>query len=126
MDDADVIVAKIRKARTDAAPLPETPEGLKERPEADNLVGLYAALAGETKAEVLATYGGQGFGQAFKPALAELMVQRLAPVSREMRRLMADPGEIDRILAAGAQRARALAAPVLEETRRIVGFWPKP
>ncbi len=126
MDETDVIVAKIRKARTDAAPLPETPEGLKERPEADNLVGLYAALTDQTPAEVLATFGGQGFGQAFKPALAELMVQRLAPVSRAMRRLMADPGEIDRILAAGAQRARALAAPVLEETRRIVGFWPKP
>ena len=124
MDDADVIVTKIRRARTDTAPLPETLEGLKDRPEADNLVGLYAALAGETKAAVLATYGGQGFGQSFKPALAELLVRRLAPVSRDMRRLMSDPGEIDRILAAGADRARAIAAPILEDTKRIVGFWP--
>ena len=124
MDDADTIVAKIRKARTDPAPLPETLNSLKDRPEADNLVGLYAALSGETKKRVLDTYGGQGFGQNFKPALAELLVRRLAPVAQDMRRLMSDPGEIDRVLAAGADRARAIAVPILEDTKRIVGFWP--
>jgi tryptophanyl-tRNA synthetase len=123
-DGADAIVAKIRRAKTDPLPLPETVEGLKGRPEADNLVGIYAALAGETKARVLARYGGQGFGQNFKPALAERLVASLSPVSAEMRRLMADPGPIDRVLEAGAQKARALAAPILAETKAIVGFWP--
>ena len=122
-DDADAIAGKVRKAKTDPEPLPETVEGLVGRPEADNLVGIYAALAGQTKAEVLKTFGGQGFGMGLKPALAEILVERLAPVSGEMRRLMADPAEIDRVLAAGAQRARAIAAPILQETRDIVGFW---
>jgi tryptophanyl-tRNA synthetase len=123
-DDADAISAKIRKARTDPAPLPETVEGLEGRPEADNLVGIFAALAGQTKAEVLKTFGGQGFGQNFKPALADLLVARLAPVSAAMRGLMADPAQIDRVLTEGAERARALAEPTLAETKRIVGFWP--
>ena len=124
-DDADAIAAKIRRARTDPAPLPPTVDGLEDRPEADNLVGIFAALAGRTKAQVLEDYGGQGFGQAFKPALADLLVERLAPVAANMRRLLADPGEIDRVLADGAQRARALAAPILAETQAIVGFWPR-
>ena len=123
-DDADAIAGKIRKARTDPAPLPETMEGLEGRPEADNLVGLFAALAGQTKGDVLKTFGGQGFGQNFKPALADLLVARLAPVSAEMRGLMADPAQIDRVLTDGAERARALAEPILAETKRIVGFWP--
>ncbi len=122
-DDADAIAGKIRRAKTDPAPLPETVEGLKDRPEADNLVGLFAALSGQTKARVLETHGGQGFG-AFKPALADLMVETLAPVTQNMRRLMADPAEIDRILADGSERARAIAAPILAETRKIVGYWP--
>ncbi|HZL00948.1 MAG TPA: tryptophan--tRNA ligase [Caulobacteraceae bacterium] len=125
-DDAEAISAKVRRARTDPLPLPADVEGLKDRPEAENLVGIYAALSGESAAAVLGRFGGQGFGQSFKPALAELLVHKLAPVSGEMRRLMADPGEIDRILAAGAERARALAGPVLAETQRIVGFWPGP
>jgi tryptophanyl-tRNA synthetase len=124
LDDADTIAAKIRKARTDPEPLPETVEGLAGRPEADNLVGIFAALAGQTKAQVLSTFGGQGFGQNFKPALADLAVARLAPVSAAMRGLLADPGQIDAILSQGAERARALAAPVVAETKRIVGFWP--
>ncbi len=122
-DDADEIANKIRRAKTDPLPLPETVEGLKARPEADNLVGIYAALSGRSQAEVLATYGGQGFGD-FKPALAELLVEKLSPVSERMRRLMADPAEIDRVLAVGAEAARAIAAPVLAETKRLVGFWP--
>ena len=122
-DDADQIAAKIRKAKTDPEPLPETVEGLAGRPEAENLVGVYAALADETTAAVLARFAGKGFGE-FKPALAELMIARLAPVGEAMRRMLADPAEIDRILAAGAAEAAELAAPTIAETRRIVGFWP--
>jgi tryptophanyl-tRNA synthetase len=121
-DQADQIAAKIRRAKTDPLPIPESVEELAGRPEADNLVGIYAALAGETKAEVLARFAGRGFGD-FKPALADLLVASLAPVSEAMRRMLADPAEIDRILAAGAEKALALAAPTLAETRRIVGFW---
>jgi len=122
-DSADDIAGKIRRAKTDPEPLPETTAGLEGRPEADNLVGLYAALSGETKAQVLQAYGGKGFG-AFKPALADLMVEALGPVTSRMRELIADPAEIDRILADGAARARAIAAPILAQTRGIVGFWP--
>jgi tryptophanyl-tRNA synthetase len=123
-DDADAIAAKVRKARTDPAPLPETPAELKDRPEADNLVGIFAALTGQSKAEVLKTFGGQGFGQNFKPALTEMLVARLAPVSAQMRGYLADPAQIDAILAEGAEQARAIADPILAETKRIVGFWP--
>jgi tryptophanyl-tRNA synthetase len=123
LDDAEAIAGKIRRARTDPAPLPETPQGLEGRPEADNLVGIYAALAGLTKAEVLAQFAGKGFGE-FKPALADLVIESLSPVSERMRRLMDDPAEIDRILAAGAERARSLAEPVIAETKRLVGFLP--
>ncbi len=122
-DDADTIATKIRKARTDPAPLPESVEGLKDRPEAENLVGLFAALSGRTEADVLEEYGGQGFGQSFKPALADLLIETLSPMAAEMARYAADPAEIDRILAAGAEKARALAAPVIAETKQLVGFW---
>ncbi len=121
-DDAETIALKIRRAKTDAEPLPETVEGLSGRPEADNLVGIHAALAGQTKAEVLAEFAGQGFGR-FKPALAERLVESLSPVSARLRGYLADPAEIDRVLADGAERARAIAAPILAETRRVVGFW---
>jgi tryptophanyl-tRNA synthetase len=103
--------------------LPQTEAELAGRPEADNLVGIFAALEDTSKSAVLRAYGGEGFGQRFKRDLAELLAQRLGPVSAEMERLIADPGEIDRVLAAGAERARALAQPVLEETKRLVGFW---
>jgi len=121
-DSPDEIANKIRRARTDPAPLPETTAGLEGRPEADNLVGIYAALSGETKDQVLARFGGKGFGD-FKPALADLVVERMAPVGETMRRMLADPAEIDRILARGADKARALAAPTMAEVKRIVGFW---
>jgi tryptophanyl-tRNA synthetase len=121
-DDADAIANKIKRARTDPEPLPETVEGLEGRPEAKNLVAVYAALADITPAAVIARFGGQGFG-AFKPALAEAAVQALAPVTAEMRRLMADKAEIDRVLAQGAEHARDVAAPVLAEVKRLVGFW---
>jgi tryptophanyl-tRNA synthetase len=123
LDEADAIASKIRKAKTDPEPLPEAVEGLAGRPEAANLVGIYAALSGTTDAEVLARFGGQGFG-AFKPALAEVAVETLAPVGETMRRLLSDKGEIDRILAEGAERAAAVADPILAETKRLVGFWP--
>ncbi len=122
MDDADAIAQKVRKARTDPEPLPDNVEALALRPEADNLVGIYGALAGLTKAEVLARFGGEGFGR-FKPELADMAVARLAPIGAEMRRLLDDPAEIDRVLADGAEKATALAAPVIDETRRHVGFW---
>jgi tryptophanyl-tRNA synthetase len=120
-DDADTIAGKIRKARTDPEPLPETVEGLEERPEAANLVGIYAALAGTTPEAVLAAFGGQGFG-VFKPKLAELAVSHLTPITAEMARLMADPAEIDRVLGDGANRAAAIAEPILAETYDRVGF----
>jgi len=121
-DDADAIAQKIRKARTDPDPLPETLEGLEGRPEAKNLVGVYAALAGKTSQQVLAEFAGQGFG-AFKPRLVELAVEKLAPIGAEMRRLLADPAEIDRVLAAGAERARQVAAPTVAEVKARVGLW---
>ncbi len=124
LDDADAIAAKVRRAKTDPLPLPDTVEGLQDRPEASNLVGIYAALSGRTKAQVLAEFAGQGFGQSFKPALTEQLQRYLGPVSERMRRLMADPAEIDRILADGAARARAIAGPILAETQRVVGLWP--
>ncbi len=121
MDDADSIDKKIKKAKTDPEPLPSEAEGLKGRPEADNLVGIYAALAGETKDKTLAQYGGQQFS-GFKKALAEVAVSRLGPIGAEVRRLVADPAEIDRVLADGSARARAVAAPILAEVKDVIGF----
>ncbi|WP_415392700.1 tryptophan--tRNA ligase [Paracoccus sp. SJTW-4] len=122
-DDADAIAQKIRKARTDAEPLPGAMEGLKDRPEARNLVNIFAALSDETPDAVLARFEGQGFG-AFKPALADLALSVLAPITRRMNELMADPAEIDRILRAGALRADAIAAPIVAEAREIMGMIP--
>jgi tryptophanyl-tRNA synthetase len=120
-DSADLIAQKIRKAKTDPAPLPESVTGLDGRPEAANLVAIYAALAGMTREAVLAEYGGRNFGD-FKPRLADLTVETVAPIGRRMAELMADRGEIDRILADGAGRAAALAQPILAQTYGIVGF----
>ncbi len=120
-DDADTIAAKIRKARTDADPLPDTLDGLRDRPEARNLVNIYAALSGQTPGEVIGDHAGKGFA-VFKPALADLAVAVLSPISEKMKRLMDDPAEIDRILGKGADRAAALAAPVLARTLDIVGM----
>ncbi len=120
-DDPDTIAQKFRKARTDPEPLPETVEGLKDRPEARNLVNIYAALADTTPEKVLADFSGQGFG-VFKPALADLAVAKLSPIATEMKRLMGDPAEIDRILGDGAARADAIATPILDRTIDIVGM----
>ncbi len=121
MDDADTIAKKVQKAKTDPEPLPTEEEGLKARPEADNLVGIFAALAGKAKPAVLADYGGQQFS-TFKKALAELAVTKLGPIGAEVQRLTADPAEIDRILGDGAARARAIADPILAEVKDVVGL----
>lgn len=121
-DDADTIASKIKKAKSDPEVLPEAEDGLAERPEAKNLVGIYAALAGISAQDVLNEFGGKGFG-AFKPALADVVVGKMAPISDTLRRLLNDTGEIDRVLRLGAERARAVSAPVVEETKRIVGLW---
>jgi tryptophanyl-tRNA synthetase len=120
-DDADAIAKKIRKAKTDPEPLPSEVKGLEARPEADNLIGIYAALAGTDKEAVLRDYGDAPFSK-FKEALAELATEKLTPIGVEMRRLMADPVEIDRILADGAARAHDIADPILAKTKDIVGF----
>ncbi|AXC48655.1 tryptophan--tRNA ligase [Paracoccus suum] len=120
-DDADAISQKIRKARTDAEPLPGSMDGLKDRPEARNLVNIYAALADEGPDAVLARFEGQGFG-AFKPALADLAAATLSPITARMSEYMADPAEIDRILGEGADRADALAQPILARTKEIMGL----
>ncbi|UTH48539.1 tryptophan--tRNA ligase [Loktanella salsilacus] len=120
-DNADTIAKKFKKAKTDPEPLPDTLVGLKDRPEARNLVDIYAALSDTTSEAVIGEYAGAGWGR-FKPALADLAVDKLAPISDEMTRLMDDPAEIDRILANGAERARAIAAPILARTYDIVGL----
>ncbi|MER2263631.1 tryptophan--tRNA ligase [Methylobacterium oxalidis] len=120
-DDADAIAQKVRKAKTDPEPLPSEAAGLAGRAEADNLVGIFAALKGSTREAVLAEYGGAQFS-AFKGALVELAVESLAPLSAEMKRLVADPAHIDAILADGAERAEAIAAPTLDAVKDIVGF----
>jgi tryptophanyl-tRNA synthetase len=121
-DDADAITNKIKKATTDPLPVPESVEGLKDRPEVENLVGIYAAMADKTRAEVLTEFGGKGFG-VFKPALAELLVTKLGPMAGEMRRYLADTGAIDAVLREGAERASAIAADTMKEVREVVGFW---
>ncbi len=120
-DDADTIAKKIRKAKTDPDALPSEVDGLKDRPEARNLVNIYAALNEQTVEQVLADVGGQQFG-TFKPALAELAVAKLSPISTEMARLMDDVGEIDKLLARGALQAREITVPILKKTYEIVGM----
>ena len=120
-DGADEIAQKIRKARTDPDPLPESTEGLAERPEALNLVSIYAALEDIELDQVIQEYQGQGFS-TFKKALADLAVVRLGPVGNEMKRLTAESGEIDKVLADGAERAAQLSRPIVAEVREIMGF----
>ncbi|WP_050526902.1 tryptophan--tRNA ligase [Pseudorhodobacter aquimaris] len=120
-DDADMIAKKIKKAKTDPEPLPSEMDGLADRPEARNLVNIYAALAGISAEQVLADHGGAQFG-SFKPALAELAVSVMSPITTEMNRLMQDPTEIDRILGEGALRANTIARPIVDEVYDIVGM----
>ncbi len=120
-DDADTIAQKIRKAKTDPEALPSEEAGLEGRAEARNLVAIYAALADESVEKVLTEVGGKQFSE-FKPMLVERAVEKLSPISAEMRRLLNDKSEIDRVLEGGAERARAIAAPILKHTYEIVGL----
>jgi tryptophanyl-tRNA synthetase len=121
VDDDDLIAQKIRKAKTDPAPLPDDPAGLEQRPEAKNLVGIYGAVTGETVEQVLARFAGQGFG-TFKPALADVLIALIAPLRQRLAELRDDPAELDRILANGGEKARELGAPVLAAAYRTVGL----
>ena len=121
-DDADTMARKIKRAKTDPEPLPSETEGLNNRPEAKNLVGIYAALANCSAEDVLKQFGGQGFG-AFKPALAEVVVESLSPVTSSFNEWLADPAAIDTVLLKGAEKANAIAAPIMEEVRDIMGLW---
>ena len=120
-DDPDAIALKIRRAKTDPEPLPDNEKALEARPEADNLVGIYAALAGHSKAQVLTDFASAQFS-VFKPALADLLVAKLSPITAEMRRLNADVTYIDSVLADGSARAQALAAETMKSVKDIVGF----
>jgi tryptophanyl-tRNA synthetase len=120
-DDADAIAQKIRRAKTDPEPLPSEEKGLENRPEADNLVGIFAALSGKSKADILREFGGGQFS-TFKTALADLCVTKLSPIACEMKRLTGDASYIDGVLADGASRARAIAAETMADVKDIVGF----
>ena len=120
-DDADTIAQKIRKAKTDPEPLPTEKAGFAGRPEAENLITIFAALEETTVEKVLAQYGGSQFS-TFKASLADLAVEKLSPINSEMRRLMADPGHIDSILTGGADRAREIARKTMDSVKDIVGF----
>jgi tryptophanyl-tRNA synthetase len=120
-DDADLIVQKIRKAKTDAEPLPDSFDALAGRPEARNLVTIYAALTDRTPQSVTQEFSGRGFG-AFKPALAELLVATLAPIRARLKDFEADPAALDAILVAGSEKAAALAAPTLDGAYRALGL----
>ena len=120
-DDADAIAQKIRKAKTDPEPLPSEEKGLAPRPEADNLVGIFAALDNKTKADVLRDFGGAQFS-GFKSALVDLAVAKLGPIGAEMKKLVQDQAYIDQVLADGSERAAAIAAPNMNAVKDIVGF----
>jgi len=123
-DDADKIAKKIRKSKTDALPFPDDIDGLEGRPDVANLVGIYAALSGKSDAEVIAQYAGGQFGP-FKSDLADVAVAKLSPITDLMSRYLADPDELDRILANGADRANEISEPIVSEVRDIIGFWRK-
>jgi tryptophanyl-tRNA synthetase len=120
-DDADAIAQKIRRAKTDPHPMPDSATEAEKRPDADNLLGIYAALADMEKDAVIFEFAGKQFSE-FKAALTQLAVEKLGPVGSEMQRLMKDPGHVDAILRDGAERARAIAAPILADVYRTVGF----
>ena len=120
-DDAETIALKVRRAKTDPDPLPDDEKALELRPEADNLVGIYAALAGVSKADVLREFGGAQFS-VFKPKLSDLLVAKLSPITAEMRRLQNETSYIDGVLADGSARAQAIAAETMKSVKDIVGF----
>jgi tryptophanyl-tRNA synthetase len=120
-DDADAIALKFRKAKSDPDQLPDSVAGLEGRPEASNLLGIYAALSDRTKEEAVAEFAGKSFSE-FKRDLTDLAVAVMAPISTEMKRYLADPAQIDAILSEGAKRARAISSPIMAEIQEIVGF----
>ncbi|NVJ93112.1 MAG: tryptophan--tRNA ligase [Methylocystaceae bacterium] len=120
-DDADAIALKIRKAKTDPHPVPDSVDGFEDRAEAKNLMNIYGALNNMKLEEVCAQYGGQSFAD-FKKALTEVAVAKLSPISTEMQRYMDDPAQVDAILRDGAERANAIAQPILQEVKDVVGF----
>ncbi len=120
-DDADSIMAKVKKAKTDPEPLPSDKGGLAGRPEAANLIGIYAAMSGETQDAILSRFGGEGFGK-FKPALGELLIESLAPINARFIELRQDQAALDAILRQGAAKARALAVPTLDKTYAALGL----
>ncbi|MBV1918215.1 MAG: tryptophan--tRNA ligase [Sphingomonadaceae bacterium] len=120
-DDADTIMKKVKKARTDPEPLPSEEKGLEDRPEAANLVGIYAAMSGQSVSDVLTTFGGEGFGK-FKPALGELLVEMLAPINARFIELKQDRESLDAILAKGALKAREVARPTLDAAYNALGL----
>ncbi|HVU20776.1 MAG TPA: tryptophan--tRNA ligase [Rhizomicrobium sp.] len=120
-DSADTIAQKIRKAKTDPGAIPGNKDEMAGRPEAENLINIYAALSDTTQEKVMGEFGGKQFSE-FKNALADLTVAKVAPIADEMRRLLADTAEIDRILRDGAAKARTIAAPIMEDVKRVVGF----
>jgi len=124
-DDADTIALKIRKAKTDSEPIPETITALEKRPEAHNLITLYGAFTDQTRDQVLLEYSGQTFSK-FKGALTEAIVVQLSPISARIRELLKDPHEIDKILSQGAQQASSLANKNLKEIKNLVGLWQDP
>jgi tryptophanyl-tRNA synthetase len=121
VDDADTIMKKIKKAKTDPEPLPSEAKGLEDRPEALNLVSIYSAMTGESIDSVLGRFGGEGFGK-FKPALGEVLVETLSPITARFRELMEDREELDAILARGAARARQIAIPTLSSAYKALGL----
>ena len=123
-DSVDIIAKKIRKSKTDALPFPDMVDGLEGRPDVANLVGIYAALSGKSDEEVVSQYAGGQFGP-FKSDLADVAVAKLSPITDLMSRYLADPDEIDRILARGAEKAAEIAEPILSDVRDIIGFWQK-
>lgn len=120
-DDADTIAKKIKRAKTDAGVMPGVEDDLSERPEVANLIGIYSALSGETETAIKTQFEGQGFG-AFKPALAELAVEKLEPMTQLMNRYLSDPAEIDAILKRSADKAAAIADPIVADVRKLIGF----
>lgn len=123
-DDAETIALKIRRAKTDPEPLPADPSALEGRPEARNLVGILAAVTGREPADVLRDHEGQGFG-TFKGVLTDALVAHLGPIQAEMQRLLADPGAVDAALRRGAERAAAIAEPIVDRAEELIGFLPR-
>lgn len=121
-DTPEMIADKIKRAKTDPNPLPDAVEGLEGRPEASNLITIYAAMNNQTKEQVIAEFAGKQFSE-FKPKLSDLTVEKIAPITARMRELLADPTEIDAILKDGAEKARSVAQPILTDVKDIMGFW---